>query len=88
MSELLRDLDRIAARLAALPPRPYCFMADHKVPYGQVFRQWDTRGRLLVWINRGEIEALSRRAATTEYAIAPNAIDTELLSAIPVQVSS
>lgn len=73
-------------RIAELPPRPWCIRASHAVPYGRVFRQWDTRGRLIVWANRGEIEDIPRYAATRadRYAIAPNAIDTALLTAIPV----
>jgi hypothetical protein len=34
--------------------------ASHKVPYGKVFRQWDTLGRLWCWCNRGEIADLPR----------------------------
>jgi hypothetical protein len=59
----------------------YCFMAHHSVPYGRIFKQWDARGRLLVWVNRGEIEDLARRERPM---VAPNAIDTFMLSAVPV----
>jgi len=70
--------------VAALPPRPHCFMAHHSVPYGRVYSQWDTRGRLLVWVNRGEIADIPRHATRRGYAIAPNAIDITMLTSIPV----
>lgn len=82
--DLLASFREAQERLAALPPRPRCFMASHSVPYGRVFRQWNTRGDLLVWVNRGEIADPARRKDRSEYGIAPNAIDTAALMAIPV----
>lgn len=41
-----------------LPPVPSGFLASHSVPYGRVFNQWDTKGRLWVWCNRGEVADL------------------------------
>jgi hypothetical protein len=82
MDDVIAEMRRVSGMVAALPPRPKCFMAHHAVPYGQVYRQWNTRGELLVWVNRGEIADLARHKP--DYAIAPNAIDTALLTAIPV----
>jgi hypothetical protein len=83
---LIASLREWSEMVAKLPPRPWCIKASHAVPFGRVYRQWDTRGRLIVWANRGEIEDIPCRAATTRdgYAIAPNAIDIELLTSIPV----
>lgn len=35
--------------------RPRYFIARHDVPYGRVFRMWDTRGFMHAYINRGEL---------------------------------
>lgn len=42
------------------PTQPSGFICDHRVPYSKVYRQWDTQGRLWVWVNRGMIEDLPR----------------------------
>lgn len=80
------EVIRTAARLIAdLSPAPKCIMAHHFVPHGQVYRQWNTRGELLWWANRTEIEELPRHAARSDgWAIAPNAIDTAMLASVPV----
>jgi hypothetical protein len=39
-------------------PMPWRIMASHSVPYGRVYRQWDAKGRLLLWVNRGAIHDL------------------------------
>lgn len=80
--DVFRDLRRFAAIVSQLPPRPHCVIASHAVPYGRIFRQWDTRGRLLIWANRGEVADIPSRAPG--YAIAPGSLDAALLSAIPV----
>jgi hypothetical protein len=55
----LLDAIRMAYELVeSFPPRPWVVRASHSVPYGRVYRQWDTRGRLIVWANRGEIADL------------------------------
>ena len=81
-SGFIAEMRRVSEMVAALPPQPKCFMAHHAVPYGQLYRQWNTKGELLVWVNRGEVADLTRRKPN--YAIAPNAIDTALLASIPV----
>lgn len=48
------------ARLRDVPPRAYV-MAHHSVPYGRVYRQWDTDGHLLIWVNRGLVADLPRQ---------------------------
>lgn len=42
------------------PRRVRGIRTSHAVPYGRVFRQWDTNGDLWAWVNRGEIEDLPR----------------------------
>lgn len=80
--DCLGEMRCVAAMVADLPPRPHCVIASHAVPYGRIFRQWDTRGRLLIWANRGEFADIPTR--TPGYAIAPGSLDASLLSAIPV----
>lgn len=77
------DWNKWAAMIRELPPQPRCLMAHDDVPRGQVFRQWNTRGDLIVWVNRGEVAELPHRDARP-HAIAPNGIDTEMLRSIPV----
>lgn len=48
------------AKIDAAPPVPTRMRASHRVPYGRVFRQWNTRGELEVWVNRGLIHDLPR----------------------------
>lgn len=43
-----------------MPIPPSGIRAAHGVPWGRVFRQWDTRGRLWLWVNRGWLEDLPR----------------------------
>jgi hypothetical protein len=77
MSTPLLDQMRLAFEMiAALPPRPRCFMAHHAVPYGRCFHQWNTRGELLVWVNAGEIADISRRPGNPSFV--------DLLASIPV----
>lgn len=49
------DLKRMMTEVDKLPPRPRYFIARHDVPYGRVFRMWDTRGQMHAYVNRGEI---------------------------------
>lgn len=42
------------------PPVPFAIMCHNAVPHGRTFRQWDTRGRLFAWVNRGQMEAMPR----------------------------
>lgn len=59
-SDMIAEMRRIQALIDAAPPVPHVIMAHHAVPYGAAFRQWDTRGRLLVWANRGQIADMPR----------------------------
>jgi hypothetical protein len=56
----LRVVREWQEKIDASPPMPHAVMAHHSVPYSRVFRQWDARGRLLVWVNRGAIADLPR----------------------------
>jgi hypothetical protein len=66
VKELTMD-DNIITRsyelLKKLPPLPYRIMASHAVPWPKTYRQWDTRGRLLLWVNTGAIYDLPRKNA-------------------------
>lgn len=51
-------LDSILKAMEAIkgPPIPRGLRTSHSVPYGRVFRQWDTRGDLWLWVSRGQVE--------------------------------
>lgn len=64
LGDPVEDLVALQARLADLPPAVARIMTSHAVPYGRAYRQWMTNGDLIVWANRGEIEALPRTKYT------------------------
>jgi hypothetical protein len=76
---VINEIKRWQAKLADLPPTPRCIMASHLVPYGRVYRQWNTRGELLLWANRGEIADLPR----AERASAAFGIDVAVSTLAP-----
>ena len=45
----------LAAAGGALGAGAELIVAHHGVPWGRTFRQWDTAGRLVVWVNRGQL---------------------------------
>lgn len=55
--------------------------ASHKVPFGRVFRQWDTDGKLWCWCNRGEIADLPQGSRPNVFNANWTTLD---LSAIPI----
>jgi hypothetical protein len=61
------DLLRMNEELDMLPPRPRYFIARHDVPYGRVFKMWDTRGQMHAYINRGQVHDM----AVTDYRETP-----------------
>jgi hypothetical protein len=71
-------------RLRDVPPRTF-IMAHHSVPYGRVYRQWDTQGHLLLWVNRGLIADLPRATVPgSDLDIAISYIAPPGLGGIPV----
>lgn len=62
-ADMVRAFQQMREQIDAGPPPIRCFRAHHSVPYGRTFRQWNTRGDLEVWVNRGEIADLPRRPA-------------------------
>lgn len=52
---MIDDLMEIIAKLDNAPPVPRGILATLKVPWGKSYRQWDTRGRLWIWMNRAEL---------------------------------
>lgn len=64
-------------KIKALPPIPRALLMNHAVPYGRLFRQWDTNGDLWIWINPGQIYDLPRSTLPTYSTAWP-------LSGIPV----
>lgn len=58
--DLLADLWKAVETINTAPPLVRGIRAHHAVPYGRVFRQWDTNGQLWAWVNRGEIEDIPR----------------------------
>jgi hypothetical protein len=61
--------------LRTRPPAVARIRASHRVPYGRSYRQWNTRGELEVWANRGELADLPRRRGP--YGV--NVLVTELV---------
>lgn len=57
---MIDDFLRAVTLIDDLPTPVSAFMAHHAVPYGRTFRQWRTDGRLIVWVNRGQVEDLPR----------------------------
>ena len=53
---LVDEVRRLSERIASLPPRPRAIFASYDVPSGEVYRQWNTHGQLLLWVNRRQIE--------------------------------
>src|SRR4051794_11020600 len=60
--DVISAFRRMRGALDAAPPAIRRIRAHHSVPYGRAYRQWNTRGELEVWANRGEIEDLPRRS--------------------------
>lgn len=50
----LEAVRELSENLAANPPVTAIY-ASHSVPWGKTFRQYLTDGRLIVWVNRGEV---------------------------------
>lgn len=63
------------------PVGPYKLVAHHSVPYGRVFRYYDTKGRLVAYVNRGQIADLPRMPR----ARVPLVLDSTLCG-IPIEV--
>lgn len=85
MSEFVRDFTEQMQAIKTLPAWPYCFMASPLVPYGKTYKQYDTRGRLILWVNRDEIEKAwicARVPHSSSFWNGANGIDT--LLTIPV----
>jgi hypothetical protein len=59
-SSALDALTKMQAQVEAMPPRCSRIYAVHSVPYGRVFRMWTTRGEMIAYINRGEMEDVPR----------------------------
>lgn len=55
MSKIIHEANESA-------PRCHGFLAHHAVPYGRLYRQWDTKGRLWCWVNKGWIADMPRMA--------------------------
>lgn len=58
--DLVEQLREWQRQIDAAPPVAARIRASHAVPYGQVFRQWNTRGALELWVNRGWVADLPR----------------------------
>lgn len=59
-SNLIADLNRMQAEIAALPPAPRRIIGHHSVPYGRVFHMWNTHGDMIAYANAGELHDLPR----------------------------
>lgn len=51
----IENMRRCFELVKELPPLPWRIMASHSVPWPKTYRQWDAKGRLLVWVNRGAL---------------------------------
>jgi hypothetical protein len=81
-SDLFKACMDLIERLRDVPPRTF-IMAHHSVPYGRVYRQWNTHGHLLLWVNRGLIADLPR-AKVYGLSVAISDIVPPGLGGIPV----
>lgn len=59
----LADLRKWQKMIEDAPPRAYGIYARYDVPLGPVYRYWDTKGRLWLYINRFVIESLPKKQA-------------------------
>jgi hypothetical protein len=64
MTVVMEEITRQYELVRDLPPLPYRIMASNDVPRGKTYRQWDTSGRLLVWVNRHFIDTLPRKVTS------------------------
>lgn len=60
-SDIVAEMLKAFETVKDLPPVPHHFVARYDVPPGNVYRYWDTKGRLIVYVNRAAIEALPKR---------------------------
>lgn len=58
--ETFMDLHKIVDEAREAAPVCSGFLAHHAVPYGKIYRQWDTKGRLWCWVNKGWMADLPR----------------------------
>jgi hypothetical protein len=71
-SEFFDALRRMQRMIDEAPPPVRRLRAHHSVPYGTAWKQWNTRGELEVWVNRGWVADLPR--APSERYDAPGAL--------------
>lgn len=57
---MLADLKDFLDATRDAPAVPHHFVARYDVPPTGRYRYWDTRGRLIVYVNRATIEALPK----------------------------
>lgn len=74
LSTLIREADERA-------PRCHGFLAHHAVPYGKLYRQWDTKGRLWCWVNKGWIADMPHAAKKSSWVPGDHISD---IYAVPV----
>lgn len=53
MKDILAMLSEWNEKIKTLPPMPTGIRMHHAVPWGRSFRQWDTKDRLWIWVNKG-----------------------------------
>lgn len=53
---LVDEVRRISKLIADAPPTPRAIFASYDVPFDAIYRQWNTLGQLLLWVNRHQIE--------------------------------
>lgn len=83
MHDLLAELQRMQAEIDKLAPLPRYLIARHDVPYGKLFRMWDTRGQMHAYVNRGQIHDLAYRSYKST-SVHPFGLARPDLTGIPV----
>lgn len=58
--DIFDAMRRVQRQVDALPPIPNRIIARHDVPSGRVCRFWNTRGRLVLYVNRRDLQSLPR----------------------------
>lgn len=61
IADMLAQLRQWDDELKRRPAPVWRIVARHDVPYGRCFKYYDTKGRLIVYANRGEIADLPQR---------------------------
>lgn len=78
---MIDELRRMCEMVKDAPPPIRVMYARHDVPVGPPFHMWNTRGEMVVYINRSMIEGLPKQPTSIR-----EMMDMTALTGIPVVV--